>query len=544
MGAVDPHNPAELFSPFDKRGFRFSAELRGEQVIHRAERLDEQGRPVTASEAAAQYVVGSGTRGRSYLFQRGEHLFQSSVSWFAQTDRWDLSPGFEHFYPPEPSIEVACLFCHANQAEAVPHTRNRYRKPLFNGLAIGCERCHGPGELHVDVRSRGEAISGPVDDTIVNPRHLTPVLREGICQQCHLQGEKRLVRQERGPFDFRPGLPLHLFWSIFVRGSEGADQRKAVGHVEQMYQSRCFQASAGRLGCASCHDPHRQPAPAERVAHYRNRCLECHGEKPCALPLAARREQSPNDNCVECHMPRFLSSNIAHTAITDHSISRRQKNPPAQPDSASSPLVNFFQKELAPDDKGADRDLGVALMQSARLPGPEQGRMLRQAAPLLENAVRTFPKDAEAWEMHGLVLAMQGRDQEALTAWENALKQAPERETTLGLMAQSLERQGRLKDALIYGRRLLAVNPYNERAHIKAARFLGKEGDWAEALRECEAALAVNPAGAEARRELIVCCLRTGDRRRAEQQLDILLRLQPRDEQELRSWFLEEGRKE
>jgi tetratricopeptide (TPR) repeat protein len=243
-------------------------------------------------------------------------------------------------------------------------------------------------------------------------------------------------------------------------------------------------------------------------------------------------------------MPRFLSSNIAHTAITDHSIPRRQKIPPAQPDSASSPLVNFFQKDLDPDDKGADRDLGVALMQLARQPGPQQSRMQRQAAPLLENAVRAFPKDAEAWEMHGLALAMQGRDREALAAWENALKQAPERDTTLGLIAQTLERQGRLRDALIYVRRLLAVDPCNERAHIKAARFLGKEGDWTEALRECEAALAVNPAEVEARRELIVCCLRTGDRRRAEEQLSILLRLQPRDEQDLRSWFLEEGRKE
>ena len=52
---------------------------------------------------------------------------------------------------------------------------------------------------------------------------------------------------------------------------------KAVGQVEQMHLSRCFQASAGELGCASCHDPHELPAVDERTTYYRKRCLDCHG---------------------------------------------------------------------------------------------------------------------------------------------------------------------------------------------------------------------------------------------------------------------------
>src|SRR5262249_52644780 len=72
LAVVDPRTPAELFPPFEKRGFRFSAELRREEVVHRAECLDDQGRSVTATETPVEYVLGSGTRGRSYLFQRGE----------------------------------------------------------------------------------------------------------------------------------------------------------------------------------------------------------------------------------------------------------------------------------------------------------------------------------------------------------------------------------------------------------------------------------------------------------------------------------------
>jgi Tfp pilus assembly protein PilF len=418
---------------------------------------------------------------------------------------------------------------------------------VFDGLAIGCERCHGPGELHAAGPGKGP---DGIDPTIVNPRHLPPLLREGVCQQCHLQGERRLVRRDRGPFDFRPGLPLHLFWSVFVWGApDGADQHKAVGHVEQMYQSRCFRASGGRLGCASCHDPHRQPAAAERVAFYRGRCLECHAEKPCALPPAARHEQSADDNCVQCHMPRFQSSNIAHTAITDHRVPRhavagaRPEVPPA-PHPDDPLLVNYFQGELDPDDTGAARDLGVVLMQLARQAGPAAAPLVARAGPLLEQAVRTSPEDAEAWEAHGLVLALRGRHQEALAAWENALKWAPEREVTLGLVAQTLEQQGRSEEALACARRLVVINPWNDRGRVKMAHLLGSQGDWLSALRECEAALEVNPAAVEARRELIVCCLRTGDRRRAEEQLDILLRLQPREQQQIRSWFQTEAGRE
>ena len=83
-----------------------------------------------------------------------------------------------------------------------------------------------------------------LDDTIVNPRRLEPALREAVCQQCHLQGRLRIQRRGREPFDFRPGLPLHLFWSVFVQPPEATRDRKAVTHVEQMMASR----TSGRTG--------------------------------------------------------------------------------------------------------------------------------------------------------------------------------------------------------------------------------------------------------------------------------------------------------
>jgi Flp pilus assembly protein TadD len=528
-------------APFLSHGFRFSAEPRPDGAVHRTERLDAQQQPVLTADIPVRYVMGSGTRGKSYLFERDGFLFESPLSWFAQTDSWDLSPGFHAFYPPEPTVDPICLSCHVNRAEVVPHTRNRYRAPIFDGLAIGCERCHGPGAAHVAARRRGDTVEGPIDVSIVNPRHLPPALRENVCQQCHLQGERRLIRYGWGPFDYRPGLPLHEFWAVFVRAEEGG-RPKAVSQVEQMYESRCFQASAGRLGCASCHDPHRQPPPEERVEFYRGRCLKCHETKPCALPPPARLAQSPADDCAQCHLPRAATSNIAHTAVSDHRVPRRPAEPaaPGRLPAEEPALVNFFRNDLAPDDDGG-RDLGVVLIQLTGSGVPPAG-LVAQAQPLLEAAVRAAPDDAEAWDALGVALLRRGREAEALAAWAEALKAAPERDTTLAFVAQTLLGQGKRAEAAAYGRRLVAVSPHNARARLQLSRLLGEQGDWAAALGEVTASVERNPFDTEARQQLVVCLLRTGDRARADAELTILLRLLPGQREKIRAWYAEQAR--
>src|SRR5262249_2227089 len=148
-------------------------------------------------------------------------------------------------------------------------------------------------------------------------------LREAVCQQCHLEGVKRILGYGRLFFDYRPALPWELFWSVFVR-SLPRDYNKFDSSVEQLYASRCFQASKGKMGCTTCHDPHRLPEPEERPTYYRDRCLRCHDqETPCSLPLAARKKVSAADDCRLCHMPSFSSTDVPHTAATDHRIPRK-----------------------------------------------------------------------------------------------------------------------------------------------------------------------------------------------------------------------------
>lgn len=120
-------------------------------------------------------------------------------------------------------------------------TENRYRQPIFQGHAIGCERCHGPGELHV---RKPEPVGDELPN-IVNPAKLQPMLREAVCQQCHLQGDIRVVRAGRSLTDYRPGLPLPSIESVFVK-AENFDKTRFFGQVEQMSESRCFRESRAR----------------------------------------------------------------------------------------------------------------------------------------------------------------------------------------------------------------------------------------------------------------------------------------------------------
>src|SRR5262249_37063772 len=206
-------------NPFRSVGFEFAIERRDKAVFHDEIGRDAAGKEISRTSQEIQYAVGSGTHAYSYLIQRGDHLFQSPITWFSQKKAWDLSPGFtdkrDRFERP---ILPGCLFCHCNQAFPVADTLNRYEEPVFQGYSIGCERCHGPGELHVKLREKGEIVEG-IDTSIVNPHHLPPRLRDSVCEQCHLGGKSRLLPRSRKPFDFRPGLPFELFWTVFVKST-------------------------------------------------------------------------------------------------------------------------------------------------------------------------------------------------------------------------------------------------------------------------------------------------------------------------------------
>jgi hypothetical protein len=147
-----PSASARAGLPIEHKGVEYTVEHKDGRVLHKAARRDADGNLFAEIEAEVRFALGSGTRGISFLIDRDGFLFQSPIAWFAQNQHWDISPGYGEFSTRpdfERAIQPDCLFCHSNRFHPVAGTFNRYEKPIFDGHAIGCERCHGPGELHV-----------------------------------------------------------------------------------------------------------------------------------------------------------------------------------------------------------------------------------------------------------------------------------------------------------------------------------------------------------------------------------------------------------
>jgi predicted CXXCH cytochrome family protein len=535
------HDLPDTNNPFTALGRRFRVDRQGERIWHRQAVLDDAGRPVVESAREVRWVIGSGRKGYSFLAEQGGYLFQTPISWFAQQRRWDLSPGFVPSALAGRLVPTSCLVCHADRLREDPEHPDRLLPPVFEGHAIGCERCHGPGELHA---------RGDLDHTIVNPADLPPALRDAVCEQCHLEGEARVLRAG-GAFDYRPGLPLSDFWGVLVRGRQSGEDAKAVNHVEQMRQSKCYQRPVGSLqmGCTTCHDPHAFVGPAEREAHYRAACLQCHdearGQRGCSEPLPRRRQTSPTDNCIECHMPRYASSDIAHTASTDHRIPRRPRDErpdPAAADLDGARLVDFYQDRFPQGDPQAERTLGLGLvkMLSAGLLRPE--RHGDRALLLLESALARYPQDVELRHAKAQALLLLERPSEALAEARLVLARRPGDWRVLAWAAGSAQAEGQTDAALDYWRRAVDINPFVPDYQVSLVALLIRAGQMDEARSRCRKLLQVDPFNVSGRQAWVGFLLQEGKKDEARREFDIIRRLAPPDLSGREEWFRQQMR--
>ena len=188
---------------------------------------------------------------------------------------------------------------------------------------IECERCHGPGELHVMEKWAGKTVDTAkfIDYTIVNPRDLPKDLQMDLCQRCHLQGIPVLA-EGKTFFDFKPGMKLSEVMNVFLpRYTNSHEQFIMASQADRLRMSACYKNSE-ELTCLTCHHPHHSVRKAEKSS-FNQPCQNCHQQPnlaDCSAPMSNR--QAKADNCVGCHMPPSSSIDIPHIRITDHYISR------------------------------------------------------------------------------------------------------------------------------------------------------------------------------------------------------------------------------
>jgi tetratricopeptide (TPR) repeat protein len=440
--------------------------------------FDRPGDPELQGKRELLYYIGSGRRGRSYLFETDRFLFESPVNWYANKQLWDMAPAYQtaREIPLNLPAYTSCLHCHVSGMQTpAAGTDNRYPEPPFTYNGVACERCHGPGEKHVN------------GGAIVNPAKLAPPRRDDVCMQCHLEGKAAIERPGHHVYEFRPGDALSDYVRYFLLVDAKGSGLGAVSQVEALAQSQCKKKSGDAMSCTSCHNPHQSPTSEDRIAFYRGKCLACHGA------AFATRHHPDRPDCTACHMPASASTDVAHTQVTDHRIPRRPQVSPqllqsAHTDEAGSlpRLIPFPETKAEPDprDFALAWDSVVESGMSAAEP---------EARELLSKAVKQLPDDpallsalayaeqrrgstGHAHELYekalaldsnlvdaatnlGVIEAQAGDIPNAMKLWQSAFQRAPAR-SSIGLnLARADCAAGKFDEARTYILRVLEFNP-------------------------------------------------------------------------------------
>jgi tetratricopeptide (TPR) repeat protein len=342
------NKPVDIFN--EKHNRHYQMFVRGSKVYQSEYELDNQGKEVFRHTEELAYLIGSGVNGDTPVVRRGNFLFEAPLSYYAATKTWDLSPNFDvRDMGFNLSIKADCIGCHTGRTQPVLGREALYRDPPVTEISIGCENCHGPGELHVNERLAGAPAPRAIDRTIVNPARLPTWLADNICMSYH-EGDIRALQPDKFDSDFRPGTPLNNTVAILKAPiNPRATESPLLEHYYSMTLSKCYSGSGRKLGCQSCHDPHLQSSAEEAPEYFRAKCLGCHTEMSCTFDLQTRLAQKPPDACSTCHMPKRAALTVSHSSLTDHRILRTPGEPyPASAFRESLPGTGFIYVNAVP----------------------------------------------------------------------------------------------------------------------------------------------------------------------------------------------------
>ncbi|MBR9860871.1 hypothetical protein GYB22_09010 [bacterium] len=275
-------------------------------------------------EVFIDYIVGSGQHTNSHIYRNGNFLFQAPLTYYVQEGKWDLPPGYENGNNSRFNriLNVECLSCHNAMPKMLDESQFSFASV---GSGIDCERCHGPGELHIKRAKEGTLDSEKVP-SIVNPRNLSWERQIDVCQRCHLQG-LNVLKEGKKFTDFRPGMDLSETFEIYLPLFEGNEENfDMANHAARFQRSECFIQNRDKekpFTCISCHNPHVSVKYTQGSV-YNAVCADCHTDKGCT-ELEETRTKVDN-NCVTCHMPQQGTEDIPHVSVHDHYIRKPVKS--------------------------------------------------------------------------------------------------------------------------------------------------------------------------------------------------------------------------
>jgi len=320
---VQPARAGAVLGDFTRRevtlrGLAYGLRRDGDAFFITERYLDGQPR-----ERRIDYTLGS-RRVQHYLTRLPDgRIVVLPPSWDVQRREWFHNLDI---VDPEETTErrvqvwnANCFGCHVSHEEKNYEPRRRTYDTRWMDFGTGCERCHGPGSLHVE-RRRAEKEEAAGE--IVRPSSLGAVRESMVCAQCHS------LRDVVSP-QYVAGADYYDFFMPILEYAQKVDHdpawwadgrpRRFSNDALGLWQSACF--LRGDASCTTCHSyvhaPEVDRAPALRS---NAPCLQCH--EPLGRALSAHthhRADGPGSVCVECHMPNAVVS-LRRSAMRDHTI--------------------------------------------------------------------------------------------------------------------------------------------------------------------------------------------------------------------------------
>lgn len=286
----------------------------------------------------------------------GENFYPTPMRWSAidkawltkgyRPDDWFVGDGTPDGVPRRPdqilkdrtdrAAEAKCAMCHmTGYTPQFDETNKRWTAvgPAVE-LGISCEKCHGPGSLHVKEIQDAETAGRKVPPAkILHPlKDLNTLQQIQVCTQCHGRNTNKKDKRLAFQVGFLPGdtnIQDHVaFWSYsgdpnpqHFKYFWPNDWAKRNRQQWQDFQKSVHFTKAG-LTCLTCHAFHGEWRENQLRLSREKLCVQCHTAE--GLPKRPNREMydgSPMSKkgvtCVDCHMPKIGYRTNA-TAVNPH----------------------------------------------------------------------------------------------------------------------------------------------------------------------------------------------------------------------------------